>query len=144
MSRLQNQCLGSRKMDLSSRFSYILSSFRLLDAEVAPEWFWWSSNIFPSYIWFLNLISHNAEKVSLPWASCKMGRQFHGTEKKLYIPLLFAFSCLDLSCGPPQCKGYWLPVPALHPRGKMHPQKQGEMDETYPYEQKYINGSQLG
>lgn len=26
----------------------------------------------------------------------------------------------------------------------MHPQKQGEMDETYPYEEKYFNGPQLG
>lgn len=74
--------------------------------------------------------------------AAKWADNFTEQNKKLYIPLLFAFSCLDLSCGPPQCKGFWLPVPTLHPRGKMHPQKQGEMDETYPYEEKYINGPQ--
>lgn len=39
-------------------------------------------------------------------------------------------------------QGLLTPCPSIASKRKMNPQKQGEMDETYPYEEKYINGPQ--
>lgn len=135
--------LGLQEIDLSSRFSWILSSIGLLDAEVAPEWFWWGTNVVPTHIWFLNRISQNVEKVSLQWASCRVGN-FMEQNKKLYILLPFAFSCLDLFMWTFSMQGLLTPCPSIAFKRKNASTKQGEMYETYPYEEKYINSPQLG